>query len=117
MNTIAISFLKEKKIDYYLEKTTVFFPCFICQDRVIMDSHEGSWNCSGCKQTGHFLDLVHLFENTKNDPHYVKARIFNPKKEFQQIRNIILRHYQKNGDISLSKAIQRLEELEEFLIG
>lgn len=116
MNTIAISFLKEKKVDYYIERNIVNFTCFACGDKITLEPVGGSWCCTGCVKTGEFLDLVDLHGNLEEESKLSLRRIYNPKREFQQIKNILTRQYEKYGDKSLDKAIARLDKLSKFIL-
>jgi ribosomal protein L37AE/L43A len=85
---LAISFLKEKGISYYLEQKDgkINFSCLYCGGTAVMEVINTKWNCSQCSSIGNLVTLTLLKEEKIK-----KEKVFNPREDKRRLNNKINR--------------------------
>ncbi|MEK8130267.1 hypothetical protein WMW72_20375 [Paenibacillus filicis] len=114
MNSIAISFLKSKKADYYVENhSAVIFCCFKCSNQIKM-TFDGNWECETCSESGNVIALNEMFE----DQSTIRSKeLFNPRKERKLIRDAFDKLIAKYPDDRQLKNLKaRTNHLVQFLV-
>jgi hypothetical protein len=85
---ICLSFFKENKIQYFLDKQQIIFPCLICRNSVSMETVESKWRCSNCNRSGNIFTLNELVnELLEIDIPFTYYKVYNPRKEKNEINH------------------------------
>ncbi|USK30837.1 hypothetical protein LIT32_12365 [Bacillus sp. CMF21] len=117
---LALSFLKEKKVDYYFDRNTnkIVFPCFHCGANSKMDACSTLWKCSICLNDGNLSNLINIKVNSD-----AFQTIYNPHTSLKKINNTIkflIKNYPNNQmrllemELALKKLVEYYQkELEE----
>ncbi|MCP1495152.1 hypothetical protein J2Y73_005183 [Peribacillus frigoritolerans] len=86
MKLVIASFLKEKKISYYITEETMYFQCLFCYEKAEMDYNTSVWHCNKCAHNGTFFDLMQRLKEQPHQTFDAFKSIYNPKKEIYQIK-------------------------------
>ncbi|PAK37105.1 hypothetical protein, partial [Peribacillus simplex] len=86
MKLVLTSFLKEKKISYFITEKTLYFQCFFCYEKAEMDYDTSVWQCKKCARNGTLFDLMQRLKEQPRQSIEAFERIYNPKKEVYQIK-------------------------------
>lgn len=105
---LIISFFKERKICYYIDKkkSTIIFSCLHCGEAAVIKAESTNWNCSKCEKSGNLVSLFHL-----NEKQIFKEKIFNPRDCKRNINikiNKLLARFQEQSKIHLE--LQNIKE-------
>lgn len=103
---VALSFFKEKKINYFYNKPIIIFPCPYCSSEAQMTSSTTLWCCIICGEAG---NLTVLIKNTKESNRIV----YHPLNERKAICQQIHRLSKKCGE-EPNSLIERVEKLIEY---
>lgn len=109
----VLGFFKREKVDYIFDgKQYVDFPCFHCGNKLTMDAISTKWSCEECKEKGNIITLQQTLRNTerKMDKH----KIFNPKREYEEIVSNIMKLNKKYNDGNIIKLIEKINDLIEY---
>jgi ribosomal protein L37AE/L43A len=108
---VALSFFKHSKIDYMYDanNSIILFPCFCCGTKTSMDTGTTVWHCQTCKEKGNILTLHKMFK--ENTGTIQKKRIYNPKREKEEIYRKLERSAKKYQDSSFLELIDKIDLL------
>ena len=93
---LALSFFKDKNIGYYfnIKRDVIMFPCVHCGKEAAMDSKTTNWKCPFCDQKG---NLVNLASYMTKEPPLPSTKIYNPKTEWNLIKNRFHKLIERHG--------------------
>lgn len=118
MNTIALSFLKTKKIDYFIDNENVVFHCLKCKyGNVKMHVTSSQWSCINCKASGNLLDLNTMWEEMTSLERLRPSKVYNPRKERRSVLSLLEQLCNKHPDDTQLKNVQcKTKKLLDFLL-
>lgn len=118
MNAVAISFLKSKKVDYYVDDQHIIFPCFNCKyGKAHMNVISAVWTCMNCNATGNLLNLNTMWNEMISRDGVLESKVYNPRKERQSIISSLEQLCQKYpNDLQLKNTNSRAKILLDFLL-
>ncbi|MGG3269851.1 hypothetical protein ABEP16_13140 [Priestia aryabhattai] len=112
---VALSFFKSNKIHYYLENSLIFFPCFKCHQKAIMNSKDTLWNCESCNEQGTLKYLINFTQQNSLE-NIKKYKIYNPRKKRKEIYKQFS-SLKEQCDIKTKNELEYLQkEIDELLI-
>lgn len=81
--SVLISFFRQNKVDYYIDKEGICFPCPCCSKTILINSKNTEWACGECQIDGNLKTLVEVIKEEGGSNNF---RIYNPKKEKSEIK-------------------------------
>jgi hypothetical protein len=112
---LALSFLKECKVEYWYDHGDIRFPCFYCYYEALMNTDSTKWHCMHCKHSGGLFDLIQLKNADQINKELKNAKVFNPVAERRRIRRSFERLI-KDTQPDISDRVEELYEKTEELL-
>jgi len=92
--SVLISFFKENKVDYYLEKEKIYFPCPFCHKTIDINMVKTDWECDNCQLDGNLKTLMDI---VKEEGKMGNIKIFHPRREKDEINSMFKRLINKEN--------------------
>jgi hypothetical protein len=94
----ALAFFKEKKVQYYLDKPNIIFPCPHCLQEAKMNCSDTKWICNNCSSNGTLIHLIQkISDQNELASNITKVKIYNPTKEKHEINKMFKHLVDKHG--------------------
>lgn len=108
---VALSFFKANKIDYYLNKPYIIFPCPHCCAEAIMLTEDATWKCGVCESKGTLVTLMRLLQNGNKEQKILQnIKVYNPTKEIQHIRDLFSKIIVRS-DVEINILYEKVDKL------
>lgn len=107
MNNLVVSFLKQHKIPYVInkEEKIIRFICLICNSEAKISMYRTHWKCPSCSESGTIVHLINFIEEFGVNANLgtIQFKIYDEKKEIEEIKHLLA----EVGDHPSIKIIQQ----------